>query len=516
MDSFYQRLLTYYHLTEEEQRQLALPPSFASIPLLDEHPEVKKALQILDGIKKEKGKILVYGDYDTDGVMSTSILLLSLRAAGFSAEGYLPSRYLDGYGLNPENVEKIKAGGYSLIFTVDNGVSAYPALQKAQELQLPVIILDHHEFGDQQPCCAALLHPDSLSYGPIPVSAGYLSFIFSHALLQKKDDYLLTLAGLSTLSDMMPLTGYNREIVRLALEAIKKNNYPEIVALSGGAKVIDENLLSMVVIPKINAVGRLLKNHETNRLLSYFAGADESKKPALAHFLEDTNTLRKQMTKDAENKVSVDPSEEAIVVMADIPEGLNGLLANRLLQEYEKPVAVFSPLDKDPSVLVGSLRSKEGFNILKALEGQKVSLLSKGGHAFAGGVSIKAEDYQAFKKEFIFAALKHKLQKKDVSLIPLSKAECTMGNLRLLQEFGPFGMEHPAPHFLLKMPVKELTYSANGKYLSTRLSPEARLFSFSLGEDSFSLEENEVDLEVSLNLHEYLGRLSLDVMAEKA
>jgi single-stranded-DNA-specific exonuclease len=215
MASFTERLLAYYELTEESYGRLIAPPSFSSLPLLNDNPLVKQALERLAQAKANHEKVLIYGDYDTDGIMSTSILLRSFRRYGLLAEGYLPSRYLDGYGLTAENVDKMAAKGFQLIVTCDNGVTAYEALSEAAKKGIDVIIIDHHEFGEQQPQALVVIHPDTVHYGATPISAGYLSFIFATALLGQKDDYLLTLASLSTLSDMMPLKEYNREIVRL-------------------------------------------------------------------------------------------------------------------------------------------------------------------------------------------------------------------------------------------------------------------------------------------------------------
>lgn len=509
---FLEKLLDYYGFSKQDYEKRVLAPSFSSLPLIDERPETQKALQILAQCKANGEKVLVYGDYDTDGIMSASILVRSLREFGLSAEGYLPSRYKDGYGLTSENVDKIADKGFSLIFTSDNGVSAYDALAEAKKRGLKVIILDHHEFGETAPDALVVLHPDTLHYGETPVSAGYLAFIFSCALLKKKDDYLLTLGGLSTLSDLMPLKSYNREIVRLALMAIAKNDYPEITLLSD-KRPIDETVLQMEIIPKLNAVGRLLEGYETNRLLKYFANADPAGKEQVASWLNSVNEERKDKTKAAELSLSFDPNEEALVVLADIPEGLNGLLANRLLQEYQKPVAVFSPSKKDPAVLVGSIRSKEGFNVLKALEGMKTPL-TKGGHAFAGGVSIKVEDFPAFKKDFLFAALKHKLNPSVEKLIPLLPEEATLQNEEILRSFGPFGQEWKAPEFRIDdLDVSSFTYAAGGKYLSTPFGKEARLFSFSLGSSSFEAQ-GKVSLKVRFQKNVYRGRVSLDLLAE--
>jgi len=511
---FFSKLLTYYGFSKNDYEKRVLPPSFSSLPRIDDDLEVKKAIAILSAAKAENKKVLVYGDYDTDGISSCSIMVRALRAFGVLSEGYLPSRYKDGYGLNEENVERIAAKGFAYIFTTDNGVTAYPALAKAKEKGIGVLILDHHEFGETMPDCLALIHPATLHYGNTPVSAGYLAFLFSVALLGRVDEYLLSLGALSTLSDLMPLKDYNREIVRLGIKAIAEHRYPEIVSLSD-KDAIDENVLSMEIIPKLNAVGRLMEGYETNRLLKYFVIAGFAGKEAVVSWLNEVNAERKEKTKEAEESLVFDPKEEALVIQADIPEGLNGLLANRLLQEYEKPVAVFSPAKKDPSILIGSIRSKEGFNVLKALEGTETPL-TKGGHAFAGGVSIKKEDFARFKKDFLFAALKHKLTPSEEKLIPLELGEATMENYALLETFGPFGQEWKAPYFLLpNLNPKEFTYASGGKYLSTALSKEARLFSFQLGSKDFDLQ-TPISLKVRFARNNYKGRVSLDLYAEKA
>lgn len=513
MPNLKERLLSYYHLSLEDYEKRVLPPSFSSLPTLAEKDEVKKAIARLAEAQKRGEKILIYGDYDTDGIMSCSILLRSFREKGLQAEGYLPSRYLDGYGLTAENVRKIAAKGFKIIFTCDNGVTAFDALNEAQKLGLEVLVLDHHEFAAEKPLCFSCLHPDLLAIGETPISAGFLAYLFASALLGKKDEYLLTLAALSTLSDMMPLRSYNRELVRLGLSALHHHHYPEITSLSEKS-YIDENTLQMEIIPKINAVGRLKEGNEINRLLAYFA-AERPDKQATARWLEEVNEERKNLTKAAQEGLSIDPNEAAIVVQAPIKEGLNGLLANRLLQQYEKPIAVFSPSLKDPHVLVGSLRSKEGFNILKALEGLGVSFLSSGGHAFAGGVAIHDSDYPAFKKAFLFAALKHQLTPVEESFVPLEMGEISLASYKLVQSFGPFGQEWKAPLFALRgLDSDAFTYAKNGLYLSMPLNPEARLFSFSLNENSFQKGE-KTDLAVSLRLHEYQGRYSLDVFAEE-
>jgi single-stranded-DNA-specific exonuclease len=515
MSDLLSSLLTYYHLDQEGYSALCRAPSFSSIPLIDQDPNVQKAVaRILHAIL-EKQRILVYGDYDCDGVMSTSIMVKCLRDLGARVASYLPSRYLDGYGLTLENAKKLPGAGYSLVITVDNGVAAFEPIAFLESQKIDVIVIDHHEIQKDLPNAYAIIHPTTLKYGDVPVSAGYLSFLMSVALLKKKDDYLLSLGALSTLSDMMPLRSYNREIVRLGLEAMNANHYPALSAYLEKFP-LDEKILSLDFIPAVNAIGRMVEDTTINRLVPYFTEEDAVKRGALSLWMKDVNARRKALTKEAELSVSIDPNEPAILVVSSLPEGLNGLLANRLLNEYSKPVCVFSPCKSDPSLLVGSMRSQEGFNVMKALEGLDHYVVKGGGHAFAGGLSIKKEDLPAFQKELYFDALKFQINPPKKERIPLSLEDCTLENYNLVRIFGPFGMEWKEPEFLLKdVATASLLFTKDGKYLSSPLKNGARLFSFSLGaKDLESLKQ--IDLAAKLSLNSYKGRTSLDVIVEKA
>lgn len=514
MEGLFERLLKYYNLTKEEYDKRVLPPSFTSIPLINDDPMVRKAIERLEKAKNNREKVLIYGDYDTDGISSGSILLRSLKEFGIDASGYLPSRYLDGYGLTPENVRKIASKGFSLIFTCDNGVTAHEALLLSKDLGIEVMILDHHEFDSVKPECEIIIHPTYLNYGSTPISAGYLSFLFSVALLGRVDEYLLTLGALSTISDMMPLREYNREIIRLMLDIVNKNQYPVFTLLTD-KRHFEVSTFQMDIIPKLNAVGRLEKGPEINRLLRYF-GDDESNKAALANYFNEVNDQRKEVTKVASENLEINEQEAAIVVEANIPEGLNGLLASKLLNIYHKPVVVFSKQERNPDVLVGSCRSEEGFDILKALEGVKTNLLSKGGHSFAAGVSISREDFMSFKKDILYAAIKHKLSPKTKNEILLNLNECNMQSYHIIESFGPFGFCWETPKFLLKdLDPNTFTYIKDGKYLSVKLTSNTRLFSFSLGKDSFDLD-SKTDLSCTFRVNEFRGTKNLDILCEKA
>lgn len=515
MDTILERLCNFYGISKEEYERLSLPPSFSNIPFLDDDPIIKKAISYLDDIKAKDEKVLVYGDYDTDGIMSTSILVKSFREYGIKTEGYLPSRYIDGYGLNVDNVRKIAKSGYSMIFTCDNGVSAHDALQEANKLGIKVIILDHHEFDGIKPETDVVIHPDTTNYGDVAISAGYLSFIFSHALLKRTDEYLMCLGAISTISDMMPFLKYNREIIRLMLEKMNDDPLPEILALTE-KKHFDESVFQMEIVPKLNSIGRVEKGSTINRLIKYFVERDNETNEKISAWINRVNDDRKSLTKNAEEDLLIGSNDEAIVVKTSLPEGLNGLLASRILNNYEKPVAVFSPTEKDSSVLVGSLRSSEGMNLLEALASTKVNILAKGGHPFAAGCTIKEEDFESFKKDFIFFALKHKIMSKKKEGIDILLSECNMKTYRIIRNLAPFGLNWEAPKFILKdLNPLTFTYAKDGKYLSMKLADDVKIFSFSLGESSFEAD-SKVSLLLSFKTNEYRGKLTLNLMAERA
>ncbi len=232
-------------------------------------------------------------------------------------------------------------------------------------------------------------------------------------------------------------------------------------------------------------------------------------------WMKEVNALRKEESKKAIETVRVNSEDAGICVVTDLKEGVNGLVANRLLNEYKKPVVVLSPKAGDPSILVGSLRSLDGFNVVKALESLKGHLLTGGGHALAGGLSIKASDFEAFKKDFLFLALKYQLNPQKETLIPLEQGEVTMENLGIIESFAPFGQEWKAPKFALEnLETNAFSYLKGGLYLSASLSNGSRLFSFAIGEEAIG-SLKEVSLKVSFRRNEYRGRSSVELLAEE-
>lgn len=508
------KLLAHYGLSKEEYiDRIAAPLGRLSIPGFKNTEDYLRAKSTILRYIKEGKSILCYGDYDVDGVASTSIAIGAIRELGGKARGYLPSRYEDGYGLNEDNVRRIAESGYSLIIALDNGVSCHKAIDLAYSLGLEVVIIDHHEIGESLPHNSGIVHHALLDYGEYGVSAGYTSHIFFRDLLGHDDPYYLSLAALSTLSDQMPLRAYNRDIVRLGLEAINKNKFKEF-ALLADKDVLGYDDLSYSVIPSLNSIGRLKKKAGMQKLLAYFR-KDGANKEKLSTFLKVTNQERKDLSRSALEDISIDPNAPAIVAISKLPEGLNGLIAAQITTSYNKPAAVFARSEGDDERYVGSLRapSLSELDLFKALSEAKVNMLSFGGHSHAAGVSIRKEELPAFEKEFAFMALKYPktAQKESVCL---NFEDVSTDGLRVYESFAPFGNSWNEPYFELPpLEASELTFAKGGEYLSSRLPNGGRVFSFQLNENNIP-SQGHVVFKGSLRRNEFNGRVYCQFLAD--
>ncbi len=484
MNPFEKRLRDYLGLTEGEALSLLKEATLASIPPIDSSPETKKALAIVEEVKSAGGSVLVYGDYDCDGASSASILVRALRDHGLKAKGYLPSRYLDGYGLNLENARKIAAAGYSLVITVDNGITLLEEIAFLKKAGVKAIVIDHHEKGPTLPAADAIIHQDTLPYPRPGVSAGYLAYLFSVALLGKSVPYLLVLAALSTLSDMMSLKLHNREIVRLAESCLKEASFPALTPLLGKSERAYEALSAAA--PSINAVGRLEERPRVSYLIDYLAYGDASLDERLLAYITSLNARRKQILEESGGRLSYETSSSALTLLSPYPEGLNGLLASRLLQLEGKPVAVFAP-SREEGILVGSIRMNEGYFLPDFLAKQASILIRGGGHALAGGVSIRKEDFDAFKREFsLYALLAHPKEEAKKEPLQISEEEVSIEDAELVAAYGPYGVDAPEPRFLLTgIPFDALSFPKGGQYVAARLRSGGRLFSYSLSSRDF-------------------------------
>ena len=482
VDSFKEKLLSHYGLNEADFASFCLAPDISKIPTLEGCLEASKAKDIVLEAIGHNQKAIVYGDYDCDGVMATSIICHLFHLLKGSIASYLPSRYIDQYGLNMTNAEKIANNGYKLVILVDNGICCLDEIEYLKQRGIKVIVIDHHEPGATLPNADAILHPQTLPYGDYPVSAGYLSFLFSYLLLGYPEGRCLTMGALSTISDMMILKGHNREIVRLALQELHAHPSGNPIAslCSCPADEIDEGTLSMDVAPKINSIGRYIDDSKINRLAHFFGGElTPDQYQAYITWMEAINEERKELTKRAIDEASIDENEPAVFHIGTLKEGLNGILANRFLQNYNKPSLVCSPSSKESDLYVGSLRAKEGCSVLSFLEENESLFVRYGGHQLAAGVAFKKENAEAVKSALFAYASSHPFDDENADAIEIIPGEVSSENFALVRALGPYGFGFPRPEFILKdISTSSLSYSHSQLHMLTPLPKGGTILGF--------------------------------------
>jgi len=421
-------------------------------------PAVERIREALD----KQQLIRVYGDYDADGVSSTSLMVHLLRGLGARFDTYIPHRVREGYGLNREAIEKARDAGVALIVTVDTGISAVHETAYIQELGMDVIVTDHHEPPEQLPQALAVINPKKPGC-PYPYKqlAGVgVALKLAHALLGRLPEELLELAAIGTVADLMPLTDENRLIVKLGLARMQASAYVGIRALIAASgierKEITASHIGFSLAPRINASGRLEDAAEAVALLTT---DDEAQAERIAYELDELNKERQRIVEEiAKEAVEVAEAQRALgldkaLVVAS--EGWNvgviGIVASRLVEKYYRPVIVLG-IDPETGMAKGSARSIHGFDMYKALTHCEAWLDHYGGHQAAAGMSLAREHLPAFAAKLNELAAAW-LSAED--FVPLLKADaaCSLAEVPIasiegLERLAPYGMGNPTPRFV--------------------------------------------------------------------
>lgn len=478
-----------------------------------------KALAILARAKAEHIPTVVYGDYDVDGICAASILTHALRRYGIKAEPHLPLR-AEGYGLNCDAVREL-AQTYRLMVTVDLGITNHEEVRLAQSLGMTVIVTDHHGLGLEMSPADVAMNPLLEGY-PFPRLCGAgVAFKLATALLGLENCYeYLDLAALATVADIVPLRDENRVLVSCGLPVIAGAKRPGIKALlevCGRPNPVTSDTLGFQLGPRINAAGRLGDANEAVRLL---LTEDAAEAERLARQLDELNTQRK----NEENRLVAAAGKaaethdfslgKALVVCGDNwHTGVIGLAAGRLCTRYSCPVCVLS---REDGVLHGSLRSVPGVHIHNCLKECDDLLTRYGGHEQAAGVTLPAENEEAFRQRLEAAVAQYdeslfqpaQLYDEEVSL-----TECTRELQQMLSLLAPFGCENPAPLLLVRdaIPVERRAVGAEGAHLKLSLRQGERILpgiGFSMGSMAARMPDR-VDAVFSLELNEFRGQTSL-------
>lgn len=479
--------------------------------------------------------ILIYGDYDADGVSSTSLMMLLLRHCKASFDIYIPHRQNEGYGLHNHAIDWALQQGVTLIVTVDTGISAVEQIAYANELGIDVVVTDHHEPPPVLPDAHALVNP-KLPDCPYPFKglAGVgVAFKLAEALLSGDVPEAWTqIAAIGTIADLMPLTGENREIVRRGLSSMRHSAFPGVRALLevSGVNVQTVNSINIAfgLAPRINASGRL---DHAGRAVALLTAESVDEAAALADELDMLNKERQlvveRIVSEASARLEQLSDEELPPVLVLAGEGWNvgvvGIVASKLLERYYRPVVILD-IHPETGMCKGSARSIPGFDIYAALSSCSHLMDHFGGHPAAAGMSLHRDSLDAF-SEALSAFAGAVLKPEHFEPVTEADGEYALEQLTLeaadeLEKLSPYGMANPSPRFIVRGAlVREVrTMGRDNRHLKLVLQQgrsTMETVAFGKGELAGLLPAGtRVDILAELSVNEWNGQRKPQLMLQ--
>lgn len=488
--------------------------------------DMDKAVERILLAKKNNEKITIYGDYDVDGITSIAILYKYLKNMGLEVGFYVPDRMVEGYGVNKDALDKIKADGTAVIITVDTGITAIEEADYAKSIGIDFIITDHHECKESIPDVYAAIDPKRKdceypfkSLAGVGVVFKLIQALDSSEPIENLMDEYADLMCLGTVADISPLIDENRVIVTEGLKRFKttKNiGLKALIDVSTNGKAITTSTIGYTIAPRINASGRL---GCASTSVELFLTEDEEEAAKLADSLCHENTLRQQteqkMFKEALEYIEQHPGikDDDILVIPheNWHHGIVGIVSSKITEKYYKPSILFA-VDGDSAK--GSGRSIAGFNLFGALENCSGLLEKFGGHELAAGLTIKAENIEAFRKK-INEYAKGRIE--DMTLVPTISLDAqikvpyiTIDTVHDINKLQPFGVNNPTPSFSVRnIKIHRISVMSEGKHLRMTLYKDGKYLDtvgFGMG-DYYSMfrEGDYIDVAFALDINDYKG-----------
>ena len=495
-------------------------------------PDMKKAIDRIEEAIKDKEKVIIYGDYDVDGITSITVLKKFLSERGLEVDSYIPNRLDEGYGLNKDAIDKIVGQKYDLMITVDCGISGLEEIEYANSLGLQTIVTDHHEPGEVLPNALAVvdakrkdnIYPFNQLAG-VGVVFKVIQAISMRFNLDEKE-YLkyLDIVAVGTISDIVPLVNENRVITKLGLKLaqVTKNVGLKSLLEASGYRKVDSTTISFGLAPRINACGRL--GYE-KLALKLFLSENKNEAIEISNKLNEYNRERQEMEKEIFNqaiekieKSKLEEGEKQVIVLGDERwhHGVIGIVSSKITEMYFKPSILICFEDNEGK---GSGRSIPGFDLYKALSECKTYINRFGGHSMAIGITIDKSNFDKFKKQFEEYA-----QNSSISdIIPiiqidkeLSLKDISIGSVSELKLLEPFGEANKMPLFLFKnLKINSIRTLSEGKHIKLCLKEE----NFSIDAIGFNLGKladeyligDKIDVVGSLEINRFNGMESLQI-----
>jgi len=419
--------------------------------------------RVHQSVETEK-RIMVYGDYDADGITSTTLMVKTLESLGADVIYKIPNRFIDGYGPSERLFQEAFDEGVKLIITVDNGISGIKPIAFAKGLGMDVIVTDHHEPGEILPIADIIIHPGltNTTY-PFPHLAGVgVAFKVAHALLGEIPKDLYYLVAIGTIADLVSLTGENRYLVQQGLKQMQHTDSVAIEALANVSGVelrsIDEETVGFMFGPRINAVGRL---GEAAPGVDMFLTENPNHALAMANMLNEKNKERqaivKRITDEAMEQLEQFPPQDgaSVIVVGKIGwnPGVLGIVASKLVEKYYRPAIVLG-FDEEKNIAKGSARSIEGFHMYKELAKNQDIVPHFGGHPMAAGMTLPLENVEEFRirlNDQAKVSLSEEQLIPTISIdVPLVMDEISTESIESLKKLAPFGMGFAKPIYCIE------------------------------------------------------------------
>lgn len=518
-------LLENRGLKTEAEIEEFLHPKLESVSVENagiDRKQLKKAVERIHKAVADKEQVIIFGDYDVDGVTGTAILWETLHKMEAKAMPYIPSRVEEGYGLSVKGISnaRLRIPDIKLIITVDNGIVASDAVDFANETGIDVIITDHHTIGKKLPEAFAIVHTTKLC------GAG-VSYLLSKELDKGSNpaEDLLELAALGTVADLVPLTGPNRTIVKFGLRKLLKTKRLGLLEMFKLAALGDKFGVyeaGFVIGPRLNAAGRVDSAMDSLRLL---CTKNKDRAAELASKLELTNRERQSLMKEAAEhaKTKIKDQKEKIkkilvVAHESYQQGIIGLVAGKLVEEFYRPAIVISVGEKYSKA---SVRSVSGFNIIEFLRSVPEFFVDIGGHPMAAGFTVETEKIELMRTNL--EDLAEELIGDDMLIKSLS-VDCELpfscigkSLYNEIEKLSPFGMANPEPVFASRKVTLEnfRILGREGKHLRLNLRQEDSAFeaiAFGMGEKAKELKAGDrIDIAYNIDENTWNGNTKLQL-----
>lgn len=526
-NEFLNRLLISRGIKNSTESEMFLNPSIGSLynPFLLK--DMDRAIERIDEVIKKGQKIVIYGDYDVDGITSTSILFRAFKKLGIDVSYYIPDRLEEGYGLNLSAIKYLKSLQTDLIITVDCGISAIEEVNEIKDLGMDVIITDHHE-------CREII-PDTIVINPKREDCTYpcnslagcgVAFKLIQALWMYYDidgvDEFLDIAAIGTIADIVELKGENRIIAKHGMEKLINTDKCGLIALKSIAGIegkVSSGTIAFQIAPRINAIGRL---RDAKIAVELFTTSDYDKAMQIAKYLDQENKNRQKIEEEILNEVmikitnEIDLQKDKVIVVSSSNWhiGVVGIVASKIVDIFHRPTII---LCEEDNLARGSGRSIEGFNLFDSLVGCDDILESYGGHEMAAGLKIDISKIDILKEK-----LNSYADKEDVDIfirrlnidMMLEADDINFENLDMVKNLEPFGQGNPTPIFGLEnLSLISKKYVGSGEkhvkfqFIKSGIYYDGILFNY--GSNYIDKDWENVDIAFNMDENNWMGRRNI-------